>query len=107
MAASRRFSPVFLISRPAPNKVRRSAQAIDVDADPRADPAGAAAAVPQEYRDRLIGLTGHDPGWNLHRAAKIAQLEHIFVFDPEPLRRRGLTRAALSHDSFVSGLGNS
>ena len=89
MAASRRCSPVFLTSRPSPNhRCVRRAKRIDVDADARPDPSRPAAAVPQEDRDRLIGLPRHDPGRYLHRAAASAELDHVFVFDAEPSRRR-------------------
>ena len=71
--------------RAEPGRVR-GPERIDVDADPVADPAGAAAAVAQEDRDRRLGLARLDPRRHLHRlAADSVSSITSSSGDPQPL----------------------
>src|SRR5262249_22254601 len=50
---------------------------VRIEAGPRADAAGAGAAVAEVNRDGVVGVARHDPGRGLDGAAAISQLDHV------------------------------
>ena len=68
--------------RAEPGRIRRAQQeGVELlrGADRVADPAGAAAAVAEEHRDRLGRVAGHDEDRHPHRVAAVAELDDVAV----------------------------